>query len=320
MYARTHIDACSSAEVERRQLQDELDTNKSIALEVSTAWSQQKRATLLVYEECGVAPPVIALAENKKPPKPKAPPPVPSVPTSPVPTLPTSQSELAAQLLRMDASRRQLVERKEKWDHSCLEFPVHLRVLKASLKSLKEPVCGTYTRTRTRGVPLFTESPAAVERQGIEREIESITSVHRRMLTEYRAQKRSTVLVYKECGETPPDIALPAKKQQKRPKAPAVSADQPPAVSADQHSAIDAATQATLDASLKDLDMLSGQWGVACVAGKALKARLEEFTSGRQTHARIHTLLRPVSLILLQLWSDTTLYKIVSRTSIGANA
>jgi hypothetical protein len=310
VYARTHIDACSSAEVERRQLQDELDTNKSIALEVSTAWSQQKRATLLVYEECGVAPPVIALAENKKPPKPKA----------PVPTLPTSQSEFAAQLLRMDASRRQLVERKEKWDHSCLEFPVHLRVLKASLKNLKEPVCGTYTRTRTRGVPLFTESPAAVERQGIEREIESITSVHRRILSEYRAQKRSTVLVYKECGETPPDIALPAKKQQKRPKAPAVSADQPPAVSADQHSVIDAATQATLDASLKDLDMLSAQWGVACAAGKALKARLEESTSGRQTRARIHSLLRPISLIVLQLWSDTTLYKIVPRTSIGANA
>jgi hypothetical protein len=309
VYARTHIDACSSAEVERRQLQDELDTNKSIAREVSTAWSTQKRATLLVYEECGVAPPVIALAENAKPPKQKAPPPVPS--------LPTSQSELAAQLLRMDASRRQLVERKEKWDHSCLEFPVHLRVLKASLKSLKEPVCGTYTRTRTRGVPLFTESPAAVERQGIEREIESITSVHRRILTEYRAQKKSTVLVYKECGETPPDIALPAKKQQKRPKAPAVSVDQPPAVSADQHSAIDAATQATLDASLKDLDMLSAQWGVACAAGKALKARSEESTSGRQTHARIHTLLRPVSLILLQLWSETTLYNILSRASIS---
>jgi hypothetical protein len=142
VYARTHIDACSSAEVERRQLQDELDTNKSIAREVSTAWSNQKRATLLVYEECGVAPPVIALAENKKPPKPKAPPPVPS--------LPTSQAELAAQLLRMDASRRQIVERKEKWDHSCLEFPVHLRVLKASLKSLKKPVCGTYTHTHAR--------------------------------------------------------------------------------------------------------------------------------------------------------------------------
>jgi hypothetical protein len=66
-----------------------------------------------------------------------------------------------------------------------------------------------------------------------------------------------------------------------------------------------AATQAALDASLRRWNKRSTEYGDARAAHSDINHRWTEATSGMYTRSRIHTVLRLVSLHLLQIWTET---------------
>jgi hypothetical protein len=213
-------------------------------------------------------------------------------------------------VVRVDLSLDQLRLRKENWEAASGVFVIRNATLTGKLK---QSLPGRYTCTRARahpstrtcGVPLFTDFLADLERRRIQQELASNKSLQQEVLTAYKAQKKATLLVYKQCGVTPPVIALPAKKQPKPPKPPRV---QPIAVSAHQRPALDPAAQALVDASVLELKKLSEDWVVASRESAPTKAALEARLSNPASSC-----VR-VSLSRLQVWSEKRLYKILPHT------
>lgn len=140
------------ADLERTELKTELGVNESIPQEFLKALQRQRAATLLVYEECGVPPPVLPPIQKPerlhlKPPKPKQPrkkrqprkPKQPCKPSLP----PPAQSVLGEQRAAMHASTRKLQELKQSWASSQLEYAKHHKELLDQRKQFMKMNNGT---------------------------------------------------------------------------------------------------------------------------------------------------------------------------------
>jgi hypothetical protein len=141
--------------LERTELKTELGVNESIPQEFLKALQRQRAATLLVYEECGVPPPVLPPIQKPerlhlKPPKPKQPrkkrqprkPKQPRKPSLP----PPAQSVLGVlgdQRAAMHASTRKLQELKQSWASSQLEYAKHHKELLDQRKQFMKMNNGT---------------------------------------------------------------------------------------------------------------------------------------------------------------------------------
>jgi hypothetical protein len=138
--------------LERTELKTELRVNNSIPQEFLKALQRQRAATLLVYEECGVPPPVLPPIQKPerlhlKPPKPKQPrkkrqprkPKQPCKPSLP----PPAQSVLGEQRAAMHASTRKLQELKQSWASSQLEYAKHHKELLDQRKQFMKMNNGT---------------------------------------------------------------------------------------------------------------------------------------------------------------------------------
>jgi hypothetical protein len=147
--------------LERTELKTELGVNGSIPQEFLKALQRQRAATLLVYEECGVPPPVLPPIQKPerlhlKPPKPKQPC-KPRQPRSRKPrqprkkkqlhpkphTPPPAQSVLGDQRAAMHASTRKLQELKQSWASSQLEYAKHHKELLDQRKQFMKMNNGT---------------------------------------------------------------------------------------------------------------------------------------------------------------------------------
>jgi hypothetical protein len=140
--------------LERTELKTELGVNESIPQEFLKALQRQRAATLLVYEECGVPPPVlppIQKPERLHPKQPRQKPKQPRKKRQPrkpkqpcKPSLPPrAQSVLGEQRAAMHASTRKLQELKQSWASSQLEYAKHHKELLDQRKQFMKMNNGT---------------------------------------------------------------------------------------------------------------------------------------------------------------------------------
>jgi hypothetical protein len=187
----------------------------------------------------------------------------------------------------MNASTSKLLELKEKWTSSQVEYAKEHERLMVDHKATRRS--GTDTRTHMRDIWLFIAVCAGdnVKCLFVEKEVRQISKHHRRVLLAYTKHKASTVRLFKSFGEIPPDIALTA-RQQRRHRKPGLSFPGPdtPAFIAEELF-LDAATQVTLDASMTALDGLSAQFSASRARSAGLKDQLKATTCGMQTHAHL---------------------------------
>ena len=157
---------------------------------------------------------------------------------------------------------------------------------------LETSTCGMSTHGQ---LPCLIQSSAALERQQLEQDIVTNKSRLERLRAQQKEKKAATRVVFNNHG-----VREPTDKQRAHLRRKLLQNNQDGSMTAENP-----ATQAALDASLRSWNKRITEYGVARAALSDINHRWTEATSGMYTRSRIHTLLRLVSLHLLQLWTET---------------
>jgi hypothetical protein len=158
---------------------------------------------------------------------------------------------------------------------------------------LETSTCGMSTHGQ---LPCLIQSSAALERQQLEQDIVTNKSRLERLRAQQKEKKAATRVVFNNHG-----VREPTDKQRAHLRRKLLQNNQDGSMTAENP-----ATQAALDASLRSWNKRITEYGVARAALSDINHRWTEATSGMYTRSRIHTLLRLVSLHLLQVWTETT--------------